>query len=191
VLEEASLGRTGAYVWIRDPPADAVQLLRDAGARITTDGQSVEDVFDVISFRAVRWSYSVLGAFGVLVAVVVLMMQLLAIDARRQRRQVAHVMMRRTGFGRRRLALASVIEVGVPVVGGVVAGVALGVATAHASVRRLDTLRRLRPPAVVVVDVSTIVFVSLGTLVAVTVLAALTVGSTLRARPMEVMRGTA
>lgn len=190
-LDAASLGRTGTYVWIRDPPADAVQLLRDAGARITNDGQRVDDVFDVISFRAVRWSYSALGAFGVFVAAVVLMMQLLTIDARRQRRQAAHVMMSRMGFGRRRLSVASAVEVAIPLIAGVALGVLLGVVVAHASVRRLDTLRQLRPPAVVVVDVSTIVVVAVGSVLAVAALALLTVVSTIRARPLEVMRGTA
>ncbi len=67
----------------------------------------------------------------------------------------------------------------------------IGVVVAHASVRRLDTLRQLRPPAVVVVDVSTIVVVAVGSVLAVAALALLTVVSTIRARPLEVMRGTA
>jgi hypothetical protein len=189
-VEQADLGGVSSYVWVRDPPPDAVQRLRDAGFQITGDGQSVQDVFDVISFRAVGWSYSALGAFGVFVALVVLMMQLLAIDARRQRRQAAYVVMRRMGFGRRDLAVSSLVEVAMPLVIGVIAGVSMGVAVAEASVRRLDTLRQLRPAATVVVDVGSIVAVGVGTLVAVALLTLLTVVSTLRAKPLEVMRGT-
>jgi hypothetical protein len=188
--EAADIGPFGTHVWIRDPPPDAVQQLRDAGVRITSEGVRVQDVFDITSFRAVRWSYSALGAFGVFVALVVFMMQVLAIDARRQRRQAAHVVMSRMGFRRRHLAVAGLVEVAVPLAIGVASGVMLGVLVATASVRRLDTLRQLRPPAVVVVDTSSIVAVGIGTVVAVGVLTLLTVVSTSRARPLEVMRGT-
>lgn len=185
------LGRVGSSIWMRDPPADAVQQLRDAGARITNDGLTVADVFDVTSFRAVRWSYSALGAFGVFIAVVVVMMQLLTIDARRQRRQATHVIMSRMGVRRRQLAIASAIELAIPLLTGLALGVAVGVAAAHASVRRLDTLRQLRPAAVVVVDGSAIALLALGTVIALAALTALTVMSTVRSRPLEVMRGTA
>ena len=189
-LDAADLGRVAPYVWIRDPPVDAVQLLRDAGARVTSEGLGVDDVFDATSFRAVRWSYSALGAFGVFIALVVLMMQLLTIDARRQRRQAAHVVMSRMGFDARRLSVASAIEVGLPLSAGVVIGVGLGALVATISVPRLDTLRHLRPPAVVVIDVGTIVAVAIATLVATAALTLLIVVSTRRARPLEVMRGT-
>ncbi len=189
-LDAAELGRIAPYVWIRDPPPDAVQLLRDGGARVTNEGLEVDDVFDATSFRAVRWSYSVLGAFGVFIASVVLMMQFLAIDARRQRRQAAHVVMSRMGFDARRLSVASAVEIGLPLVAGVVVGVVLGAIVATISVPRLDTMRHLRPPAIVVIDASAISGVAIATLVALAVLALLTVVSTTRARPLEVMRGT-
>ncbi len=190
VADAGDLGPFGTSVWVRDPPDDAVQLLRDAGARITNEALRVEDVFDVTSFRAVRWSYSALGAFGVFVAFVVFMMQILAIDARRQRRQAAHVLMRRMGFGRRRLVLAGLVEVSIPLILGVGFGVVMGITVAEASVRRLDTLRQLRPPSVVVVDIGSIVAVGIGTVLAVALLTLLTVVSTARAKPLEVMRGT-
>jgi hypothetical protein len=118
------------------------------------------------------------------------MMQLLDIDARRQRRQAAHVVMSRMGFRTRQLSVASAIEVAVPLIAGVVIGVGLGAVVAELSVPRLDTLRHLRPPAVVVHDTGTIVAIAITTLAAIAALTLLIVVSTTRARPLEVMRGT-
>ena len=77
--------------------------------------QNVSDVFEVTSFLTVRWSYTVLTAFGILIGIVVVVAQVLVLDARvRRSRQAAVVITRRMGFDLRSEATAIFVELAVP-----------------------------------------------------------------------------
>ena len=95
-LEASDLG-LASEVWIHDPPPDAVQILRDSGFLIR-GSTSASDVFEVTSFLTVRWSYQVFAAFGVLIGVVLVVAQVLVLDARRRSRQASSVIGRRMGL---------------------------------------------------------------------------------------------
>lgn len=186
----AAVGETGRALWVRDPPAGLVEQMRASGTRVTFV-QRADGVFDTSSYSAQRWSYAALGALGALFATVVIAMQLLVVEARRDSRRLAHLVLRRTGFGLRSLWSACVVEVGVPLVLGTVLGTAAGVAAASASLRRLDPLPGILPPARVVVPLGPLVALGAVVLASVVVLAGLAVRSTRRCSPMEVIRGTA
>jgi hypothetical protein len=177
-------------VWMRDPPPDAVSQVSSGGYRIL-GSQAGEDVFDVTSFLAVRWSYGALAAFGAVVASVVLLAQALVLGARRSGRQQAYVMTRRMGVGRWQHAGAVALELALPLVVGEALGLLLGKLVVDRSVVRLDTLRHLQPPAVPVGGSGVVLSVVLGGLVAIVVLAVAGAVATFRAKPMEVVRGTA
>ena len=153
--------------------------------------QRVQDVFDVVSYSAQRWSYTALGAFGILVACTVITLQLLVVEARRGTRRLAHLMMSRMGFRPRSLWVASLVEVGAPLVLGAAVGAGLARLAAAWSVRRLDPLPRLKPASIVVTPFSSLITAGAAAVVTALVLAVVTVWSTRRGDPMEVSRGTA
>ncbi|MEO6125543.1 MAG: hypothetical protein ABIR32_17735 [Ilumatobacteraceae bacterium] len=175
-------------VWLKDPPVDATTLLADAGFNIGAVRRSA-DVFDVISFRAVRWSYSALTAFGVVIAAAVILAQLLVLDARRRARQANGVLSRPMGLTTGGLAVAVGTELAIPLVAGLVVGIATAVAVLHVAVPRLDTLRQLQPPARVVIDLTTMATATGAALVVLVLLTLIGVVGIRRAQPMEVMRG--
>jgi hypothetical protein len=97
--------------------------------------------------------------------------------------------MRRRGFSGVALFRASLVEIGVPTLSGALLGVPLGVLGASIAVRHLDPIPDVPPPAITVLPWPTI-----GVLVAVLVVvdllvAASIVRTTVRADPMEVLRG--
>jgi hypothetical protein len=177
-------------LWLKDPPPDALDQLRSAGITVLSPRQQA-DVFEVTSFLTVRWSYGALAAFGILVALVVLLAQLLVLDARRGARQAAFVLTRRMGHRVSDEALAVFTELAVPFVGGAALGTALALAVCRLAVPRLDSLRQLEPPARVVVDPSAMLPLVVAAAVALVVLTAIGVAGVVRARPMEVLRATA
>jgi hypothetical protein len=177
-------------IWVRDPPSDASALVLREGGRIRST-QRAQDVFDVVSYSAQRWAYTALGAFGILVACTVITLQLLVVEARRDTRRLAHLMMSRMGFKTRSLWIASVVEVGAPLLVGAAVGAGLARLAAGWSVRRLDPLPRLRPSSVVVTPIPSLVTAGAAAVVTALVLALVTVWSTRRGDPMEVSRGTA
>ena len=82
---------SSAEIWLRDPPIDAETQLADAGVLVRSP-RDLSAVFDVTSFVTVRWAFATLSILGVLVGIVVLLAQLLVLDARRQTRQASHVL---------------------------------------------------------------------------------------------------
>ncbi len=194
VVDAAALRATGADVtdvlWLRDPPPTAVQDVVDAGGR-TRSVVARADVFDVVSFRAQRWAYDALAAFGVLVGIVVLVLQLLVLEARAPTRRMSEVVLRRAGSNVAARWWASVIESAVPLVGGAAVGAVIARWVAGRSVPRLDPLPTLRPPGVVVVPVGWLVTALVVVAVSALVLGALAARSTGRGETMEVIRGTA
>ncbi len=194
VVDRATLARSGLSstfeLWFRGPPADVLAQLRAAGRRVYS-ANGVDEVFDVSSFLAVRWSYALLGAFGVVVGAVTALAQLLVLDARRRSRQAAYVLTARMGLGLRSQFVSLLTEVGVPVVLGAVGGLGLGVASGRTSVARLDTLRNLQPVTRPVVAVPASVAIVGAALVTALVLAAWGLAALARTRPMEVLRETA
>ncbi len=177
-------------VWLRDPPADAVTQITDTGARVGAITRA-SGVFDVASYSAQRWSYEPLTALGALFAVVVVTMQLLVLEARRDSRRMSHVVLSRMGFRTRALWLSAVVEVGLPLVLGAIIGVAAGRFSSGAAMRHLDTLPKLKPPTRLVAPIGSFIGLAVVLAITVVVLAAMAVRSTLRGRTMEVMRGTA
>jgi hypothetical protein len=151
----------------------------------------VGDVFDVVSFLAVKWSYSALRAFGIVVGLVLLFAQLLVLDARRRSRQAAFVLTRPMGASVRGEGVAVLTELALPFVTGVVLAVPLSIAVLHVAVPRFDTLRQLPPPARVVLVPETFlgaIGVGAAVLTALAVIGAIGVA---RAKPMKVMRDVA
>ena len=180
----------GSSILLRDPPPDAFSQLSDAGI-VVRSPHDRSLVFNVTSFLTVHWAYSTLSILGALIGIVVLLAQLLVLDARRQTRQAAHVLTTRMGLSSRGEAIGLIAELGPALAAGAALGVLNGWLVTRASIARLDSLRHLAPPARVVAHLS----VGLPVLVAVlgSLVVLVTVGFVMikRTRAMEVMRGTA
>lgn len=194
IVDRDALARTGLAfaeeVWLRHPPPDARDRLTAAGFTVRGSLRA-GDVFDVISFLAVRWSYRALGAFGIAVAVVLLVAQLLVLDARRRARQAAFVLARPMGARGSTEYLAIVTELAIPFVAGALIAVPAAVVVLRIGVRRFDTLRQLPPPARVVLPIEAMlgaIGVGVAALGLVALIGAVSVA---RVRPMEVMRNVA
>ena len=144
-LTAAGFG-AASEIWLHDPPPDALAQLSSAGI-IVRSPRDLSQVFNVTSFLTVRWAYATLSILGVLVGIVVLLAQLLVLDARRQTRQAAHVLTTRMGLTMRGEAIGLVAELGPALASGAALGVLLGWLVTRVSISRLDSLRHLAPPA--------------------------------------------
>jgi hypothetical protein len=185
-LEASDLG-VGTEVWIHDPPPDAVQILQQSGF-LVRGSTSADDVFEVTSFLTLRWSYQVFAAFGVLIGVVLVVAQVLVLDARRRSRQASSVIGRRIGLGLGEEATAIFVELALPFALGALTGIAAAVVIVHLAIGHLDTLRNLEPPARVLVDLSSMGAAVLVGVVALLALAGIGTLAVARVRPMEAMR---
>ena len=96
--------------------------MSDAGILVRSP-RDLSQVFNVTSFVTVRWAYATLSILGVLVGIVVLLAQLLVLDARRQTRQASHVLTTRMGLTSRGEAIGLIAELGPALVVGAVLGV--------------------------------------------------------------------
>jgi hypothetical protein len=177
-------------IWLRDPPIDAETQLSDAGVLVSSP-RDLSKVFNVTSFVTVRWAYATLSILGVLVGIVVLLAQLLVLDARRQTRQASHVLTTRMGLTSRGEAIGLIAELGPALVVGAALGVVVGWIVTKLSVVRLDSLRQLKPPARVIAHPSAGLPVLVGVLVSLAVLVVVGFVMIKRTRAIEVMRGTA
>ena len=194
VVDKDALSAAGfsasSEIWLRDPPPDAFAQLSSAGISVSSP-RDLSQVFDVTSFLTVRWAYATLSILAVLVGIVVLLAQLLVLDARRQTRQAAHVLTTRMGLTTRGEATGLIAELGPALAGGAIIGVAIGWVVTRLSVARLDSLRHLRPPARVVAHPAAALPVAIGVVASIVMLVAVGVFMIKRTRAMEVMRGTA
>jgi hypothetical protein len=181
---------SSSEIWLRDPPLDAETQLADAGVLVRSP-RDLSAVFDVTSFVTVRWAFATLSILGVLVGIVVLLAQLLVLDARRQTRQASHVLTTRMGLTSRGEAIGLIAELGPALVVGAVLGVVIGWTVTKLSVVRLDSLRQLKPPARVIAQPSAGLPVLVGVLVSLAVLVVVGFVMIKRTRAIEVMRGTA
>ncbi len=180
----------GSEIWLSDPPTDAFTQLSNAGITVRSP-RDLSQVFDVTSFLTVRWAYATLSVLGVLVGIVVLLAQLLVLDARRQARQAAHVLTTRMGLSARGEAVGLMAELGPALAVGAGLGVLIGWAVSRLSVARLDSLRHLQPPARVIAHPTAALPVVIGVAASIVLLVAVGVFMIKRTRAMEVMRGTA
>ena len=181
---------TSTEIWLRDPPPNAVAALSAKGV-IARSPRDLSQVFDVTSFLTVRWAYATLSMLGALVGVVVLLTQLLVLDARRRSRQAAHVLTGRMGLTLRDEAVGLIAELAPALVTGAVLGVLIGWIVSRLSVPRLDSLRQLKPPARLVAEPSAVVPLLSGVVGCLVLLLVVGLIMVKRTRVMEVMRGTA
>jgi hypothetical protein len=189
-LLDAAVPFPSKVLLVRDPPIDALQQLRDQGARMGLI-RDADASFDGSSYSALRWSYVPLAALGLLFVAVALALQLLVVSARRDQRRIAHALMVRSGFDRRASWTAAFVEIGVPLAFGTIVGVAVALATSSLSVGRLDPMPTLAPPAEFLMPwfavVGTIVVIPMWT----AVISWSVVRSTERGDPMRVFQGAA
>jgi hypothetical protein len=186
-LEERFRFATSALL-VRDPPAAAVESIRASGIRtgVVLDADSA---FDGSAYSALRWAYAPLATLGALFAVVALALQLLVIAARRRQRQIADVVMRRTGFGRRQLWWASVVETGVAMLVGTATGVGASVVAVSLAIERLDPMPALAPPAEFTMPWGVLLAIAAAVPLWTAAMAAVIVRSTTTRDPMAVMQG--
>jgi hypothetical protein len=175
---------------VRDPPDDALQQLRDQGARMGLI-RDADQSFDGSSYSALRWSYVPLAALGLLFVAVALALQLLVVSARRDQRRIAHALMVRSGFDRRASWTAAVVEIGAPLAVGTTLGVVAALMISWLAVGRLDPMPTLAPPAEFLMPWIAV----LGTIVVLPIWTAVigwsVVRSTERGDPMRVFQGAA
>jgi hypothetical protein len=126
-----------------------------------------------------------------LVGIVVLLTQLLVLDARRQNRQASHVLTTRMGLTLRGEATGLLAEIAPALLSGAVLGVLVGWIVSRASVARLDSLRQLKPPARIIAEPSAALPVVSGVVGCLLLLLVVGLVTVKRTRVMDVMRGTA
>ena len=155
VINSSLIDRGEPEIWVRNPVDDAPGQLLAAGGRVTLT-LATEDVFDQTSYLSARWAYDTLKVFAMVLAIVTVIAQLMVLEARQRGRRVAHVLARPMGLTRTGETAALAVEVGVPLLFGGVIGALTGWQVSALALSRLDSLRTLQPPAVLVVDVTTL-----------------------------------
>jgi hypothetical protein len=179
---------TATVVLAHGDPVEVEAALRQAG-RIPTGVTSAGEVVSATSFAAVRWAYDALRAFGALVVVVLLGIELSAAAARAPLRRLAEVLTAAMGLGSRRALAASVFEHALPLALGALVGLAVARVVAFVAVPRLDSARTIPPTASTLVPGSAVLTV---VMVGVATIAIVSVASrrwARRANPAEVLRG--
>ncbi len=178
----------GTEIWIRDPPDDATTQLAAAGWR-TIAALDAGGALDATGFRAMRYAFGSFSALAALGLVVLVIGQLLVIDARTRRRAAADVINRSIGLGVRTRVVATLGEFAVPPITGAILGVGISLATLAIANADLDPLRALRPPARVIVDIPGIVAVLAGIVVIAIGLVIVAMVAGRRSDPMGALRG--
>jgi hypothetical protein len=145
--------------------------------------------FDASNFSGLRWAYRPLATLGLLFASMAMAVQLLVIAARRETRRASHLVMRRTGFTRRALWRAALVETLLPPLLGVAVGIGAAVGAAALAVVRLDPMPLLAPPAQFSMPWPTVIAIIVAVPVWAVVVAGLIVRTTLHSDPMRTMRG--
>ncbi len=173
---------------VRDPPADLIESLRAADVRVGVV-LNAGSTFHASNFSGLRWAYRPLALLGLLFAVMAAAVQFLVVAARRDTRRAAYVVMRRTGFRKRSLWLAAIIEAAMPLVLGVALGVGAALGASALAVVRLDPMPLLTPPARFVMPWETVLTVLAVAPVWVLITAFIIVRATVRADPMRAIRG--
>lgn len=193
VVDRAALEASGASysteVWTQATDVEqATRVLTDAGVRVLSVYQAT-DIFDNTSFLAVRWSLRLLRALGVLGGMVVVAIELSIIDARRRARQLTHLFAGRMGLSGAQGWAVVATEMIPPLAIGTVIGSVAAVAVARGSVARLDTIRSV-PPVSLLAPVAPALLPSA---IVVSIAAVATVAwaraQTVRADPVELLRG--
>jgi hypothetical protein len=193
VVDRAALEASGASysteVWTQATDVEhTTRVLADYGVRVL-GVYSATDIFDNTSFLAVRWSLRLLRALGVLGGIVVVAIELSIIDARRRARQLTQLFAGRMGLTAAQGWAVVAIEMVPPLAVGAVIGSAAAAAVARASVARLDTIRSV-PPVSLLAPVTPALLPSA---IVVAVAAVATVAwartQTVRADPVELLRG--
>jgi len=169
-----------AVVWVRDPPPGTLDLLEEAGYPVRSS-LAAQDVFEVVSFLAVAWSYDAFAGLGLLVALVTLAAEVVVLQARRRSRQVSYALTRPMGVTGRQHGIAVAVEIAIPILAGALVGVLAAIVAAWTSVDQLDTLRHLDPPAQPHLDVGALWLAAGG-------VAAALVGQVDAARPVLLRR---
>lgn len=143
---EAAVAFPTEILLVRDPPADAIERLHDAGVR-TGIVRAAATAFDGSAYDGLHWAYLPLGVLGLLFAVVALAVQLLVAAARAAERRATHAVMRHTSFGDRSVLAAAVVETTVPLTLGALLGIVTASLATRLAVPRLDPMPTLHPIA--------------------------------------------
>jgi putative ABC transport system permease protein len=179
--------RATPQLWVRGDPGEVVRVARAAHlplARVTV----ADDIFTDTVFEPVTYTFTYLSALSLLTGLVTTVGLLLYLEGRAPTHRRAYVMLRRMGLARRSHLRALVTEVAVPLVAGLVGGLAIAGGLAAVLLRYFEVNPQVPPDPVLAVPLGTVAAV----VVAVAFIAVLGTGYAhrrfSRARPGEVLR---
>jgi putative ABC transport system permease protein len=173
--------------WVRGDPDEALAVL-EATDGVFTENRALADVADRASFLTVAWTFDFSQALALVAGVLVLGIVVVYLDARRRGRVLGYAFARRMGLTRAEHRAAVVAELVASVVVGCGAGLAIALAGATLTTRRIDPVPGYSPDPLLRPATATIV----GVLVVAVLVAGL--GGVLAQRrtdrddPVEVLR---
>jgi putative ABC transport system permease protein len=176
-------------IWVRGDPVEIRAELARANLPISWI-ESSDDLFVDTLYDPLTFTFEYLTALSLLGGLVTMVGLLLYLEARTPRHRRSYVMFRRMGLRPRTHRTALLIELGVPLVAGLVGGLALAAGLAKALSGNFDVDVAVPPGTIVSIPVQVITAISVGVLVLATVAASYAQLRIGRANPSEVLRDT-
>jgi len=176
-------------IWIRGDPVKIRAELARANLPVTHISSS-DDLFVDTLYDPLTFTFQYLTALSLLSGLVTMVGLLLYLEARTPRHRRSYVMFRRMGLRPRTHRAALLIELGIPLTGGLVGGLVLAAGLAKALSANFDVDVTVPPGTILSAPVQVVLAIAAGVLVlaaAAAMYAQLRIG---RARPSEVLRDT-
>jgi putative ABC transport system permease protein len=176
-------------LWFRGDPSEIRAKIAAAHLPITwitsSDDLFVDTLYDPLTF-----TFDYLTALSLLGGLVTMVGLLLYLEARTPRHRRAYVMFRRMGLRPRTHRAALVVEIGVPLIAGLIGGLVLAAGLAKALSGNFDVDVTLPPGTILSVPVAAVIGIGIAVLVLAGLAAAYAQLRIGRANPSEVLRDT-
>ncbi|HKD98071.1 MAG TPA: FtsX-like permease family protein, partial [Micromonosporaceae bacterium] len=176
-------------IWIRGDPVKIRAELVKANLPITHISSS-DDLFVDTLYDPLTFTFEYLTALSLLGGLVTMVGLLLYLEARTPRHRRAYVMFRRMGLRPRTHRTALLIELGIPLTAGLIAGLALAAGLAKALSGNFDVDVAVPPGTILSLPLQVVVAIAAGVLVLAAVAASYAQLRIGRANPSEVLRDT-
>jgi putative ABC transport system permease protein len=176
-------------IWARGDP-DRIQHAAAAAHLPIRSIVLARDAYADSFLEPLTYTFDYLTALCLFIGLVTLVGVLLYLESRAPRHRRAYVLLRRMGLGVRSHGRALLVELGVPLVAGLLAGFALAAGLTAALMRGFDVNPIVPPATVLAVPYGPLVWIAVGVALIAAVAARYAQRRIVRANPAEVLRDT-
>lgn len=186
-LDSRAVAAASPQLWVRGDPVEIAHLAREAGLPLV--GVAVADtIFRDTVFEPLTYTFSYLSALSLMTGLVTTVGLLMYLEGRAPAHRRAYVMLRRMGLRRRTHLRVLLAELSLPLVAGLVGGLAVAGVIATQLASEFEINGDLPPDTVLVLPIRTVAVIAAAVAVIALVSAGYADQRVSRARPGEVLR---